>query len=233
MKPPICCTPKQLPQDRWVEAAAKARSINPVNHPPIERLVRVMPGFAPDAMRLAVLTTKYWKAGKVLQVEHLEKMPLEVRWQHGPAARGGFINSAGASTIWYWQDKGGKLTFTRVIQLPANSTPADVRISYDNRLLYVSLFAGNAVQQYDVSDPLHPKFVSEVKLDQPNMMKLTPDSRRLYVSNSLLSNLDGKVPFRVRLLNVGPRGMQLDQKFQVDFDRFATGPGRPHDMLLK
>src|SRR2546422_436925 len=174
-----------------------------------------------------------WKAGKVLQVEHLEKMPLEVRWMHGPGARGGFINCAGASTIWYWEDKDGKLGFSRVIQLPANSTPADVRISYDNRLLYVSLFAGNAVQQYDVSDPLHPKFISEVKLDEPNMMKLTPDSRRLYVSNSLLSNLDGKVPFRVRLLNVGPQGMTLDEKFDVDFDHFPTGAGRPHDMLLK
>ncbi|OLC07229.1 MAG: hypothetical protein AUH34_01690 [Gemmatimonadetes bacterium 13_1_40CM_70_12] len=148
-----------------------------------------------------------WKAGKVLQVEHLDKMPLEVRWQHGPAARGGFINCAGAR--------------------------ADVRISYDNRLLYVSLFTGNAVQQYDVSDPLHPKFVSEVKLQEPNMMKLTPDSRRLYVSNSLLSNLDGKVPFRVWLLNVGTGGMTLDDKFVVDFDQFPTGPGRPHDMLLK
>ena len=174
-----------------------------------------------------------WKAGKVLQVEHLDKMPLEVRWQHGPAARGGFINCAGASTIWYWEDKDGKLAFTRVIQLPASSTPADVRISYDNRLLYVSLFTGNAVQQYDVSDPLHPKFVSEVKLQEPNMMKLTPDSRRLYVSNSLLSNLDGKVPFRVWLLNVGTGGMTQDDKFVVDFDQFATGPGRPHDMLLK
>ncbi len=174
-----------------------------------------------------------WKAGKVLQVEHLDKMPLEVRWQHGPAARGGFINCAGASTIWYWEDKDGKLAFTRVIQLPASSTPADVRISYDNRLLYVSLFTGNAVQQYDVSDPLHPKFVTEVKLQEPNMMKLTPDSRRLYVSNSLLSNLDGKVPFRVWLLNVGTGGMTLDDKFVVDFDQFPTGPGRPHDMLLK
>src|SRR5205823_5440777 len=143
----------------------------------------------PGGVMIAMLG---WKAGKVLQVEHLDKMPLEVRWQHGPAARGGFINCAGASTIWYWEDKGGKLAFTRVIQLPASSTPADVRISYDNRLLYVSLFTGNAVQQYDVSDPLHPKFVSEVKLQEPNMMKLTPDSRRLYVSNSLLSNLDGK-----------------------------------------
>src|SRR3970282_1616688 len=122
---------------------------------------------------------------------------------------------------------GGKRQIAQLIRLPVNKNPADVRISYDNRLLYVSLFAGNAMQQYDVSDPLHPTFVSEGKLDQPNMMKLPPASRRLYLSNSLLSNLDGKVPFRVRLLNVGPRGMQVDEKFDVDFDRFPTGAARP------
>src|SRR5205809_7429721 len=83
-----------------------------------------------------------------------------------------------------------------------------------------------------ISNPLHPKFVSQVSLQEPNMMRLTPDSRRLYVSNSLLSNLDGKVPFRVWLLNVGPQRMQLDDKFVVDFDRFPTGPARPHAMLL-
>lgn len=174
-----------------------------------------------------------FKTGRPLQVEHLDKMPLEVRWQHGPAARGGFINCAGASTVWYWEDKNGTLVFTRVIQLPEGSTPADMRISYDNRFLYVSLFAGNAVRQYDVSKPLEPKLVSTVELQQPNMMKLSPDSRRLYVSNSLLSNLDGNVPFRVRLINAGPSGMTLDERFTVDFDRFPTGPARPHDMLLK
>src|SRR2546429_9079037 len=66
-----------------------------------------------------------WKAGKVLQVEHLDKMPLEVRWQHGQAARGGVINCAGASTVWHWEDKGGQVAFSRVIQLPASATPAD------------------------------------------------------------------------------------------------------------
>src|SRR5207245_11423364 len=121
----------------------------------------------------------------------------------------------------------------RGIQPHAHSTPAWRGITFDNHLLYLSVFAANAVQQYGSSNPLHPKFVSQVSLQEPNMMRLTPDSRRLYVSNSLLSNLDGKVPFRVWLLNVGPQGMQLDDKFVVDFDRFPTGPARPHDMLLK
>ena len=127
----------------------------------------------------------------------------------------------------------GKLAFHRVIKLPDGSLPADMRISYDNKFLFVSLFGGGAVQQYDVADPMQPKLLSTVAIPQAQMMKLTPDNKRLYVSNSLLSNLDGKVPYRVRLVNVGPRGMTLDAKFDVDFEHFPTGQARPHDMLLK
>ncbi len=174
-----------------------------------------------------------WKTGKVRQVEHLDKAPLEVRWLHGPTARGGFINCAFGNSVWYWVDRGGKLAFTRVIKLPDGSVPADMRISYDNRFLFVSLFAAGTVHQYDITNPLAPRLVSKVDVQQAQMMKLTPDNRRLYVSNSLLSNLDGKVPFRVRLIDVGPGGMTLDPKFDVDFDHFPTGPARPHDMLLK
>jgi len=175
-----------------------------------------------------------YKTGKVLQVEHLDKAPLEVRWLHGPGARGGFINCAFGNTVWQWEVvKDGKLAFTRVVKLADGSIPADMRISYDNRFLFVSLFGAGAVQQYDIRDPLHPKLVSSVAIPQAQMMKLTPDNQRLYVSNSLLSNLDGKVPYRVRLVNVGPKGLTLDAKFDVDFEHFATGQARPHDMLLK
>jgi len=175
-----------------------------------------------------------WKTGKVLQVEHLDKSPLEVRWLHGPTARGGFINCAFGNSVWHWQvGNDGKLAFHRVIKLADGSLPADMRISYDNKFLYVSLFGGGAVQQYDVADPMQPKLVGTVAIPQAQMMKLTPDNKRLYVSNSLLSNLDGKVPYRVRLVNVGPSGMTLDAKFDVDFEHFPTGQARPHDMLLK
>ena len=171
--------------------------------------------------------------GKVLQEAHLDKAPLEVRWLHGPAARGGFINCAFGNSVWYWEVKEGKLAFSRVLQLADGSIPADMRISYDNKFLFVSLFGAGAVQQYDISNPAKPTLVSTVQVPQAQMMKLTPDNRRLYISNSLLSNLDGKEPYRVRLINVGPGGMSLDTKFDVDFEHFATGEARPHDMLLK
>jgi selenium-binding protein 1 len=176
-----------------------------------------------------------WKQKKVLKVQELDLAPLEVRWMHGPNALGGFTNAAFGNSVWYWDDakRDGQLEFHRVIRLPDNSLPADMRVSYDNRFLYVSLWGGGKVQQYDIADPKNPKLVSEVALAQPNMMKLTPDSRRLYVTNSLLSSLDGNVRFGLWLIHVGPQGMKIDEGFKPDFMGFPTGPAGPHDMLLR
>lgn len=176
-----------------------------------------------------------WKTKEILQVEELDLAPLEVRWLHGPAAMGGFVNCVYGNSVWYWEDADGDgtLEFHRVIQLPTGSAPADMRISYDNRFLYISNFAGGSVQQYDIGDPLHPRLLDEVELPHPNMMKLSPDSERLYVTNSLLSTMDPDENFGVWLLHVGAEGMEIDPAFDPDFLSFASGPAGPHDMLLK
>lgn len=76
----IVCTPKILPRPKWISAAEKATEINPLNHPPIERLARVMPGFEPRPDRIAVLTTKYWHTGGVkLSVGFLDNPPADLR----------------------------------------------------------------------------------------------------------------------------------------------------------
>jgi selenium-binding protein 1 len=108
-----------------------------------------------------------------------------------------------------------------------------MRVSYDNRWLYVSLWGAGKVQQYDIADPAKPVLKSEIAIPQANMMKLTPDSRRLYVTNSLLSSLDGTVEFGAWLIEVGPDGMKINERFKPDFLHFATGPAGPHDMLLR
>jgi methanethiol oxidase len=176
-----------------------------------------------------------WNKKQVLQVQELDLAPLEVRWMHGPGGLGGFTNAAFGHSVWYWEDanRDGQLEFQRVIKLPDNSIPADMRVSYDNRYLYVSLWGGGKVQQYDIADPKNPKLLSEVAIPQPNMMKLTPDSRRLYVTNSLLSSLDGNVRFGAWLIDVGPQGMKIDERFKPDFMSFPTGPAGAHDMLLR
>jgi len=74
------CVPKRLPQSEWESAADTATKINPVNRPPIHRLMRIMPGFAPTRARLAVLTTKYWGAkGVKLTVGFLDNPTAELK----------------------------------------------------------------------------------------------------------------------------------------------------------
>lgn len=176
-----------------------------------------------------------WETKEILQVEELDKAPLEVRWLHGPEGLGGFINCAYGNSVWYWEDANGdgRMEFHRVIELPEGSAPADMRISYDNRFLFVSNFAGSNVQQYDVTDPHDPRLVDQLELPHPNMMKLSPDSERLYVTNSLLSTMDPDENFRAWLLHVSPEGMRVDERFDPDFLSLETGPAGPHDMLLK
>ncbi|MGH9947941.1 MAG: M12 family metallopeptidase [Pyrinomonadaceae bacterium] len=80
MNEPIVCTPKRLPQSKWISAAKTASEINPLNHPPIERLTRIMPSFAPDKLKISVLTTKYWKTGGVnLTVGFMDNPPKNLQ----------------------------------------------------------------------------------------------------------------------------------------------------------
>jgi selenium-binding protein 1 len=69
-------------------------------------------------------------------------------------------------------------------------------------------------------------------LNQPNMMHLTGDGRRMYVTNSLLSTMDKDEKFWVKRVNVTKGAMALDETFVVDLTKFKTGPARGHDMLL-
>jgi len=61
----LVCRPKSLPRSLWIKAAARAAEVNPVNHAPVERLMRAMPHFAPTPARIAVVTTKYWRTNGV------------------------------------------------------------------------------------------------------------------------------------------------------------------------
>jgi methanethiol oxidase len=64
------------------------------------------------------------------------------------------------------------------------------------------------------------------------MMHVTGDGKRMYVSNSLLSTLDHAGTFWVRRVFIDVRGMHVDPFFNVDLNKFKSGPARGHDMLL-
>ncbi|WP_243149709.1 selenium-binding family protein [Thermaerobacter sp. PB12/4term] len=82
----------------------------------------------------------------------------------------------------------------------------DINLSLDDRFLYVSCWGTGELRQYDVSDPFHPKLTGSVRLGGvvrraahpaagpltggPQMVEVSRDGRRVYVTNSLYSTWD-------------------------------------------
>jgi selenium-binding protein 1 len=173
-----------------------------------------------------------FKERKPLQVGKAGLAPLEVRWSLKPENNYGFTNCALDNSIWLFRGQAdGTYEFKKVADTGA--LPADLRQSPDDRFLFVSCFGSNEIQQWDVSDPDHPKLVGTVAPGvQPNMMHVTGDGKRMYISNSLLSTLDHSGNFWVRRVHIDVRGMHVDPFFNIDLTKFKTGPARGHDMLL-
>jgi selenium-binding protein 1 len=158
--------------------------------------------------------------------------PLECRWGLKEGANHGFTNCALDDSIWMWEGNDAGQYQTRKL-CTTGKFPADLRQSPDDRFLYVSCFFANEIQQWDVGDLKNPRLASTVFPGvQPNMMHVTGDGKRMYISNSLLSTLDHSGTFWVRLAHIGPDGMKMDPFFNVDLTKFPTGPARGHDMLL-
>jgi len=76
----LVCTPKRLPQELLLSAAQTAVEINPLNHPPMHRLTRLLPDFKSTPLRIAVVTTKYWgNRGVRLTVGFMDNPPADLR----------------------------------------------------------------------------------------------------------------------------------------------------------
>jgi selenium-binding protein 1 len=169
---------------------------------------------------------------KVLQKLTTGSAPLECRWTLKENGGHGFTNCALDDSVWVWE-KGPSGEYTTRKLFATGKMPVDLRQSPDDRFLYVSCFMSDDVQQWDVSDLNQPKLVSAIKPgEQPNMMHVTGDGKRMYITNSLLSTMDRSDKFWIRLARIGPDGLKLDPSFDVDLNRFPTGPARGHDMLL-
>ncbi|MBP1601514.1 MAG: selenium-binding protein [Acidobacteria bacterium] len=128
----------------------------------------------------------------------------------------------------------------------------DINLSLDDRYLYVSCWATGELQQYEVSDPFSPKLTGSVKIGGvvrrgshpgkpgaalnggPQMVEISRDGRRVYLTNSLYSSWDEQFyPDGIRgwlaKINVGENGgMSLDQDFFLEFDGM-----RPHQVHLE
>jgi selenium-binding protein 1 len=192
-----------------------------------------------------------YKAQEVTQVVDIgaETGALEVRWLNEPGSTIGFTNAPGTSEIWRWEDEDldGHYDFSVAITLPAFSVPTDMLLSRDDRFLYVANWVGNNVMQYDISDPFNPILVTQIDIPHAQMMRLSPDGKRLYVTNSLLSTWDDtEFPAGVTRnddyglflidIDIDNGGMTLNNDFFVDFDNLqkknTVGSARPHQVFF-
>jgi selenium-binding protein 1 len=129
----------------------------------------------------------------------------------------------------------------------------DINLSLDDKYLYVSCFGSGEFRQYDVSDPFHPKLNSKIAMGGivrraahpsypgvplnggPQMVELSRDGRRVYVTNSLYTAVDdqfypdGVKGWMMKMDVDSDTGeMRVDPRFFPHFDGM-----RPHQTRLQ
>ena len=200
---------------------------------------------------------------QTLELGETGMVPLEIRWLHDPSADEGFVGAALSSTMWHFRCTDGSYSAEQVIGVdpvelegwpfPVPGFITDLVVSMDDRFLYFSDWLHGDLRQYDVSDPAHPRLTGRLWLGGvlgtpsdagrelgggPQMLQLSLDGRRLYVTNSLYSTWDNQFYPELRswLLRVdcGPEGgMELDRDFFVDLHDRPDGPARAHEVRLQ
>jgi selenium-binding protein 1 len=131
----------------------------------------------------------------------------------------------------------------------------DLVLSLDDRWLYFSNWLHGDLRQYDVSDPAKPKLTGQVWLGGvlgrsgklrgndfvggPQMLQLSLDGQRLYVTSSLYSKWDDqfypdiakKGSYLLQIdCDTAKGGLKLSERFYVDFGKEPGGPARSHEI---
>ena len=196
-------------------------------------------------------------------------IPLEVRFYHDPDSVHGFVGAALSSKMFHFFKDGDQWDAKPVISvepvkgvkgfetgLPGLIT--DLVLSMDDKYLYFSNWLHGDLRQYDISDPANPKMTGQLWLGGligkdpdftprigkkiaggPQMLQLSLDGKRLYVTNSLYSPWDKQ--FYPGMTNRGSYMLQIDcdtekggmtvnDKFHIDFGQEPGGPARAHEM---
>jgi selenium-binding protein 1 len=175
------------------------------------------------------------KERKIIQTLKGDPVPLAARWALKANSTYGYTISNGGDALWQFRmNKDGKFTYRKAADLGKGCAPGDLRQSPDDKYLYVSCLGRGEVQAWDITTPDKPRLHDTVQgMVQANMMHVTFDGQRLYLTNSAISSIDYSPRYALRLIYIGPDGrMKLDPLFAVDFTQAPNGPARPHDMLL-
>jgi methanethiol oxidase len=192
-------------------------------------------------------------------------LPFEVRCLHDPEAEQGFVGAALSSNVLRFHRSDDGFEAEPVIEvdnvelegwpLPGGvpGLITDIVLSMDDRFLYLSNWLHGDLRQYDVSDPANPRLTGRLWLGGllgkpsdsgrdlsggPQMLQLSLDGRRLYVTNSLYSTWDdqfypGLRSWLLRVHCAPEGGMEIDAGFFVDLHDRPSGPARAHEVRLQ
>lgn len=205
------------------------------------------------------------KIAKSIDLGEKGMIPLEVRFHHNPKSTHGYVGAALSSVMWHFFEEKGEWKAEKVIEVegvkqkgwdfPVPGLISDLVLSLDDRWLYFSNWLQGDVRQYDVRDPHKPKLTGQVFVGGvigkapkiggqqprggPQMLQLSLDGKRLYVTDSLVSSWDnqfypdvGKKGSLMLQLDADTEkgGLSLNEKFLVDFGKEPNGAARAHEM---
>src|SRR5215207_6451212 len=127
---------------------------------------------------------------------------------------------------------------------------SDIDLSVDDSWLYVSCWGTGELKQYDVSDPHNPRETGSVRLGGivgraphpaagplnggPQMVELSRDGKRVYLTNSLYASWDAQFypeginGWMTKLEATPGGGLTLDERFLLRFEG-----ERPHQVRLQ
>jgi selenium-binding protein 1 len=209
-----------------------------------------------------------WSAKKIaksIDIGEKGMIPLEVRFHHNPESSHGFVGAALSSVMWHFHKAGDGWTAEKVIEVepveqkgwpfPVPGLISDLVVSLDDRWLYFSNWLHGDVRQYDISDPSKPRLAGRAWVGGvigkapafggrpasggPQMLQLSLDGKRLYVTDSLVSSWDNQfypdIAKRGSLMlqldcDTDRGGLRVNEEFVVDFGREPGGPARAHEM---
>jgi len=126
----------------------------------------------------------------------------------------------------------------------------DIELSLDDKFLYVSCWGTGELRQYDVSEPSSPRLTGSVRLGGivrhapnskgeplnggPQMVEVSRDGRRVYLTNSLYASWDSQFypegirGWMVKVDASAEGGMAVDPNFFLGFEG-----ERPHQVRLE
>jgi selenium-binding protein 1 len=120
--------------------------------------------------------------------------------------------------------------------------PQLMQITRDGERLFISMNQAGKVAMLNIEDPDGPRLLKVLDLGAnsgPHYIKLTPDERRLVISDYFLNEDNfGKVhaegDHKIHVARITDNNLALDPRFNLDFNTaIATGPARPHGIAIK